>query len=238
MRIRVDLQGQPGLFIQFNYNHILSSIIYNKIYDLDYAAEMHMKHGFKFFTFSQFIIPKRKQIKEGFKSIDGHLHFFISSPDETLINNLIRGLNRHPDLTFQGQHLKIHKVSLVPKPYIKDKMYFKTLSPIIVRTKKNGKIWDLAPSDKLFHEGIKRNLLKKYKEFTGNKDVDGNINIDFDVDRTIRKRIKIPKPNGTTFNRAYMTSFMMEADHALLRFAYDCGVGEKNSMGFGMVMVI
>jgi len=27
----------------------------------------------------------------------------------------------------------------------------------------------------------------------------------------------------------------MEADPQLVKFAYDCGLGEKNSMGFGMV---
>ncbi|MGI6465612.1 MAG: CRISPR-associated endoribonuclease Cas6 [Methanobacterium sp.] len=30
----------------------------------------------------------------------------------------------------------------------------------------------------------------------------------------------------------------MKADPRLVEFAYDCGLGEKNSMGFGMVEMI
>jgi len=30
----------------------------------------------------------------------------------------------------------------------------------------------------------------------------------------------------------------MKADPRLIEFAYDCGLGEKNSMGFGMVEII
>nr|WP_279383582.1 CRISPR-associated endoribonuclease Cas6 [Methanobacterium formicicum] len=32
--------------------------------------------------------------------------------------------------------------------------------------------------------------------------------------------------------------FEIEADKRLLEFAYDCGLGERNSMGFGMVMAL
>ena len=42
--------------------------------------------------------------------------------------------------------------------------------------------------------------------------------------------------NGTqTYHRAYLMHFEMEADDRLVKFAYDSGIGEKNSMGFGMV---
>ena len=32
-----------------------------------------------------------------------------------------------------------------------------------------------------------------------------------------------------------MMEFEIEADPRLIQFAYDCGLGERNSMGFGMV---
>lgn len=32
--------------------------------------------------------------------------------------------------------------------------------------------------------------------------------------------------------------FEIEADNRLLKFAYDVGLGERNSMGFGMVMAL
>ena len=53
-----------------------------------------------------------------------------------------------------------------------------------------------------------------------------------------RKRITIPKGPNTTYHRAYMMDLILEGDTDLIKFAYDVGVGEKNSMGFGMLRYI
>ncbi|KAF5064115.1 CRISPR associated protein Cas6 [anaerobic digester metagenome] len=50
-----------------------------------------------------------------------------------------------------------------------------------------------------------------------------------------RKRITIDKNGTPTYHRAYLMYFEIEADERLVKFVYDCGLGEKNSMGFGMV---
>ena len=42
MRLKIDLKSENENFmIPFNYNHILSSIIYNKIADLDAEIQYH-----------------------------------------------------------------------------------------------------------------------------------------------------------------------------------------------------
>lgn len=38
-----------------------------------------------------------------------------------------------------------------------------------------------------------------------------------------------------TFNRAYIVNLTIKADPDLIDFAYGVGLGEKNSMGFGMI---
>ena len=50
-----------------------------------------------------------------------------------------------------------------------------------------------------------------------------------------RKRISINKGSQTTYHRAYMMDLILEGDIELIEFAYDVGLGEKNSIGFGMV---
>jgi len=55
-----------------------------------------------------------------------------------------------------------------------------------------------------------------------------------DMKTAKRRRIEIKGD----FHRGYMMEFEMEADVRLIRFAYDCGLGERNSMGFGMVETI
>ena len=54
MRLKINLSStKANYLIPFNYNHILSAIIYRKIADLDLAAKLHFSKDFKFFTFSQ-----------------------------------------------------------------------------------------------------------------------------------------------------------------------------------------
>ena len=53
-----------------------------------------------------------------------------------------------------------------------------------------------------------------------------------------RKRITVFKDGIRIFNRGYMMDLILEGDVDLLKFAYDCGLGEKNSMGFGLIDLV
>ena len=232
------------LFLTFNSinnNHILSAIIYNKIADLNFANELHSSKSFKFFTFFQIYIPKRRIVKDGIIAKDGVISFYISSPNDFLIKSLVDGFLEDLEISFQNQKLTIQKIEALKTPEFSSKNEFKTLAPIIVRTKKeiDGelKIWDLAPSDKFF-KSLENNLIKKYIKFNNLTKTDKKINIYSDMNFVKRKRISINKGNATTYHRAYMMDLILEGDLDLIEFAYDVGISEKNSMGFGMVKLL
>lgn len=241
MRLEIILKGKNNFKVPFNYNHILSAIIYNKIADLNFANELHSSKSFKFFTFSQIYIPKRRIVKDGIIAKDGVISFYISSPNDFLIKSLVDGFLEDLEISFQNQKLTIQKIEALKTPEFSSKNEFKTLAPIIVRTKKeiDGelKIWDLAPSDKFF-KSLENNLIKKYIKFNNLTKTDKKINIYSDMNFVKRKRISINKGNVTTHHRAYMMDLILEGDLDLIEFAYDVGIGEKNSMGFGMVKLL
>ena len=241
MRLEIILKGKNNFKVPFNYNHILSAIIYNKIADLNFANELHSSKSFKFFTFSQIYIPKRRVVKDGIIAKDGVISFYISSPNDFLIKSLVDGFLEDLEISFQNQKLTIQKIEALKTPEFSSKSEFKTLAPIIVRTKKeiDGelKIWDLAPSDKFF-KSLENNLIKKYIKFNNLTKTDKKINIYSDMNFVKRKRISINKDNATTHHRAYMMDLILEGDLDLIEFAYDVGIGEKNSMGFGMVKLL
>jgi len=239
MRLKIDLYSHNKNFlIPYNYNSILSAIIYRKIADLDLASTLHSSKDFKFFTFSQIFIPRRKRVNSGFISKDGKLHFYISSPNDNLIKSLVEGHLEDTEINFKGRKLLVEQITLLEKPKFKKKMKMKTLSPIIARIKReiDGKlrIWDLGPADERFYESVQKNLINKYIKFYGDFDGDRYVKITPDMKSTKRRRIEV-KGN---YHRAFMMNFEIEADERLLEFAYDCGLGEKNSMGFGMVETI
>lgn len=241
MRLEIILKGKNNFKVPFNYNHILSAIIYNKIADLNFANELHSSKSFKFFTFSQIYIPKRRIVKDGIIAKNGVISFYISSPNDFLIKSLVDGFLEDSEISFQNQKLTIQKIEALKTPEFSSKSEFKTLAPIIVRTKKeiDGelKIWDLAPSDKFF-KSLENNLIKKYIKFNNLTKTDKKINIYSDMNFVKRKRISINKGNATTHHRAYMMDLILEGDRDLIEFAYDVGIGEKNSMGFGMVKLL
>lgn len=236
MRLKISLTS-PGsnYLIPYNYNHILSAIIYRKISDLDLAAKLHFSKDFKFFTFSQIYVPDFKLTKRGVLSRDGKLEFYVSSPNDELIKSLVEGHLENSGVDFKGHKLLVEQIELLKKPVFKESMTMKTMSPIMARIKREVdgklKIWDLGPGDERFYESIQKNLINKYISFYGDFDGERWVRIRPDMKSAKRRRIDI-KGN---FHRGFMMNFEIEADLRLLEFAYDCGLGEKNSMGFGMI---
>ena len=238
-RLKISLASSNcNYLIPYNYNHILSAIIYRKIADLDLAAKLHFSKDFKFFTFSQIYVPQLKITKNGIISKNGKLEFYISSPNDHLIKSLVEGHLENTEVNFKGNKLLVEQIELLKKPLFKENMKMKTISPVITQIKReiDGKlkIWDLGPGDERFYESIQKNLIKKYISFYDKFDGERWVQIKPNMKSTKRRRIKIKGD----FHRGYMMNFDIEANTRLLEFAYDCGLGEKNRMGFGMIETI
>lgn len=241
MRLKINLKAKNNFKVPFNYNHIVSSIIYNKIMDLDLAHKLHTSNTFKFFNFSQLNIPKRKIVKDGIISRNGVINFYLSSPNDLLIKNIVNGFVDNLEIKFQNETLLVEKIEALRIPDFKERSEFITLSPINIRDTQeiDGKLKrvDLSPSDKFF-KGIETNLIKKYCKFNDLETTAKEINVYSEMANVKRKRITIPKGPNTTYHRAYMMDLILEGDFDLIKFAYDVGLGEKNSMGFGMIKYI
>lgn len=241
MRLKIHLQAKNNFKVPFNYNHIVSSLIYNKIIDLDLAQKLHSSNTFKFFNFSQLNIPKRRIAEDGIIARNGVINFYLSSPNDSLIKNIVNGFVDDLVVKFRNESLNVTKIEALRNPDFSKKSEFKTLSPIIIRDTQeiDGKLKrvDLAPSDKFFR-GIESNLIKKYCKFNELESTDKVINVYSEMANVKRKRITIPKGPNTTYHRAYMMDLIVEGDLDLIEFAYDVGLGEKNSMGFGMIKYI
>ncbi len=238
MRLKITLSsGSTNYLIPYNYNHILSAIIYKKIADLDLAAKLHFSKDYKFFTFSQIYVPQFKLTKKGVLSRDGKLEFYISSPNDDLIKSLVEGHLENSEVNFKGDKLLVEQIELLKQPLFNEYMKMKTISPVMARIKREVdgklKIWDLGPGDERFYESVQKNLINKYIKFYGDFDGDRWVKIRPNMESAKRRRIDI-KGN---FHRGFMMNFEIEADQRLVEFAYDCGLGEKNSMGFGMVEI-
>jgi CRISPR-associated endoribonuclease Cas6 len=253
--------------IPINYQYPISSIIYNIISSAskNYADWLHNK-GYidekgkphKLFVFSNLII-KDKVIVNGnsLKILKfSPAELYISSPMfEDFVQNFIFGLFQNQsfniyDKNYSGE-LMVEQVETLHLPEFKTKMKFRMLSPVIASTMKEykGKLqqYYYRPNDEDLSESIRKGLIKKY-ELINHRTLE-NPELKFSLDEKyieskggyekISKLTSINKNNESQHIKvkSFIAPFTFEGNPELIRTAYECGIGEKNSIGFGMIEV-
>ena len=242
MRIRLAIRCKPGTFLPFNYNAFANAMILEKIKfaDSEYAQEIHDSRGFKFFTFSNIQISQRKVDKErgGLVILSDTVSLFLSSPRERFIKAFLSGILSRPRIILGSAEFELEGAMALAQPgFLTGRAVFRTMTPIVASTMREmgGKLrtWDLMPHDTQFYNNIRNNMLSKYKELYGKLLEDTTMRIK--VIKQLRpKRIRVKNE----FHVGCMMVFEASGSRELLELAYECGIGERNSMGFGMVEVI
>jgi len=240
MRINLVFHYDGSYPIPFNRNYAISSWIYRCInfYNREYSEILHFDRDIKLFVFSDLYIPKYRVSKEGIFTSENDVSFYLSSPRSEFISNLVKGLLNDIDkntLTLRNALLKIKSIETLRSIEFADSTLFKALSPIVTSTFKEGKIYYLSPDKEKFYENLKTNLRKKYLMVHG-KQYKKEINIEPIYEkfpRKIKYSIEIKKGHVIGFK----IPLKIIASNKLLETAYECGIGEKNSQGFGMLDV-
>lgn len=246
-----------------NYNYPVSSAIYNllKFGSSEFATFLHnigyknAGKSYKLFTYAlrldKFIINSNT-----IKLLEPTCQLIISSPlIEKFIKNFIIG-------TFQKQKIEIvesgiktvfniEQIEALPEPQINSKEKFVMLSPIILSTKvkNNDRLeqYYFRYNDPIneINRVLNGNLINKY-EVINNKNYTGNgVKITWDENyiqnmekrkKRITKKVTIRKYDDLKIDLiANQLPFAIEGDTELIKVGYDCGFGEKNSLGFGLV---
>ncbi len=212
-------------------------MIYNTLIDVDSKyKEMHDSKEYKFFTFSRLEVPRRKALRNGLAILCNDTYLWVSSPDAILIHTLAGVFASKEAVKVAGLGFAVAGVAS-PGVYMpQEEETFRTLSPIVIRTaietEDGVKRWDLSPADDEFVPRLLENLYRKYEMFSGHAPTGRIESIEVAHDK--QQRIKILD----TYHRAHLMSITLKGDPELIKFAYDCGLGEKNSMGFGMLQCV
>ncbi len=265
MRLKLSCQFVSSSTVLFNYSYQLQNVIYSFIRNSspEFSAFLHNtgfveeNRPFKLFTFSKLFFEDGYLGDEGFTNVSS-FHLMFSTPIQKNYEHLVLGIfaNQNFTIHFSKKHsvkALISSVESLAEPSFDPEMRFVCLSPIAVSTGK--KIGDrvvqhyldyMIPEErKQFVKNLRNNLLKKYKlihkkDFEGNPDFDLSFDVDYIMKRkgSIRKNIKFKrdKESGRYTHIIGMEApFTVKADPELINIGYQCGFGEKNSAGFGMV---
>ena len=268
MRIKLTLiPKEKKCAIPINYQYPLSAAIYKILYSAssEYADFLHEKgyisekgKPLKLFTFSYLSIPN-VSFKNNMLLMFGAppCTLFVSSPlIEEFIQNFVVGLFTNQGITIGNNQtvgrFTISQVESIATPEFSESENFKCLSPFVLSTMKmkNGKLMPhyYRPDDPALAEAIRQNLIQKYQ--TVFKKLPENQNLNFQLDKNyverkgglgkITKLITIKESNEQeqTKIKAIFAPFHLSGSSELMKIAWEAGIGNLCSQGFGCIDLV
>lgn len=265
MRLKLTLRQQRLVErIPLNYSYHMAATIYSTLTKSsdEYATTLHdrgyapegSRQKFKYFTFSNLQVPVRTIENGEIVSRSRQVTFYLSSPKEEFLQHLILGLFAEGPLRIDNALFGKECIEKLPEPEWSESMTFSMLSPLAVsvyrdpsagmNTKEYLRYDDSRLSDMLSH-----NLQAKYRGLFGCEPPENGIpfSVKFEEEylkrvrekgRSVEKLITIKDSNGReTRVKAIQCPLTVTGNPELIKVGYECGFGENNSMGFGMVKV-
>lgn len=250
MRIKILADVGNGITLPINYNYQLAAVVYRFLAESDpeYADFLHnegyaaAEKRFKLFTFSQ-LMAERRRITGDKIHFSSTLTWYISSPVERFLSHFADTLLTEGSLSIGQHRLRIRDVTVPRIPRFQTEMRFRCLSPIVMTTVRehNGKqaAHYCLPDDPAFSQLIRQNLIRKHEAIHGRVPHDDTLTFGFD-EHYIRKRqgrvTRLVDYKGIKI-RGVLCPCRVSGSVALIQTGYECGFGDKNSAGFGMVEV-
>ena len=171
------------------------------------------------------------------------LTWFVSSPVEQFLSHFADTLLTEGRLSLGGHQLKIMDVTIPRVPRFRSEMQFRCLSPIVMSAVRqhNGqrRTHYCLPDDPELSKLICQNLLRKHEAIHGRTPRDDALSFRFDEAYIRRKQGRVTRLvdfKGIKI-RGILCPFHVSGSPALIQVGYECGFGDKNSAGFGMVGV-
>ena len=131
----------------------------------------------------------------------------------------------------------VREIQVLPPLDYHPDMTFRTLSPVCISLRnERGHMDYLSPTDPRYELGILTGLLDRYNTIHGHP-FGGTPNCHLQLlsePKSALVRIKAYTPNETRV-RGYRYLFKIDLPEELMQIAYESGLGEKGSMGFGMI---
>ncbi|HHV26926.1 MAG TPA: CRISPR-associated endoribonuclease Cas6 [Tissierellia bacterium] len=234
-----------NLKLPIHYNHMLQGFIYKNIFDDDFREFLHEKgfeidgRNFKLFSFSQLKGEYFYNRKEKTITFKDRVKLTVSSPVDDFNNEFLKSCLFSTNLQLNHQPIVVQEIDIDENKEKLNKVLIQTLSPITVYStvQLNGRKRTIyyTPEDSLFSKYIKENIIKKAKIIYG-EDFKKS---DFKIEAVSRDKVS---ENLIYFKKFIVKGwsglFKIEGDEKLINTALDCGLGAKNSQGFGCIKLL
>lgn len=244
MQLVLTFKNEGDLHIPIHYNHLIQGLIYNNIKPglaefLHKQGFMYEKRSFKLFTFSR-LLGKARLHKESRSLIfqKGIIKLIISSPLERFCRELSNSVLLSNQLLIDREVMNVDTITFEDPQPDKEEMLVSTYSSVVTYStfkKMEGGTYTcyFEPETNEFVQQIQENLRKKYYVLYG-KDIDAS---KVKIHRISKSKQRVVKYKGFVI-KGYDCRFKVQGPRELLKIALDCGLGSKNSQGFGCIGLI
>lgn len=250
MRLLLKLESTKNCIYDHKYFHKLQGFVYNLLKETDYKV-LHDKKDYKFFCFSN-IFPIG-DIKEG-----DNRNLLISSPDKVLIKfleeKLNEQINKQKTINIGEMQFNLKEISKI-NVKLKKSCRIISATPIVIRIpeknydeyqipnefrKKRYVYWRPEFCFEAFLKQLEENLFKKYNYFYKSEinpfPVFEQLKFKKQVCNHVIIEGKEYKIIGSIWE--FNFNFLNPKQKKILEFGIECGLGERNSLGFGFINVI
>jgi len=243
MRIKINFSGNSEFIsIPIDYSHYLQSFIYSNLPEsiskfIHNEGFMTDNKKFRLFTFSN-IFSNYYKVEGKYIKYKNNAYFYFSCPIKDIVEIFANSIFSKTDkkLRIFNTDININSIDVIRTPQIvNEPIIIKTLSPITIKKtiydndKKKEK--NILPDDKDFINLILSNLSSKHKVLT-NKDLSVN-----DIELKVLKYKKTLKKYKNNIIDSIKGLLLMKTDQEIFNTMYHCGLGSRNSQGFGMIEV-
>lgn len=237
----------PSITIPIGYHHQVQGLIYKLLRcggeeDLhDEGADFGLRQ-YKLFTFSSLrggkIFPGSKSIR-----FEHTAYLDVRSVRTEFCDALIAGLESGCDMDLFGHPLSIQSVKSTQPVIADSRLRIKMLSPLTIhKTEEQGYTNYLTPLDLSFAEAMNANFARKYDAFTGQEpmsDIQIKVRAIGAQDRYLtRYKRGMTSKEKDIYITGWRGEYELRGAPEYLNFLYYCGLGARNSDGFGMFEII
>lgn len=253
--LSINKSNLNGRKLPLNYQYELSAVIYHILASAneEFAEWLHengfrLETGkqFKLFTFSRLnpekfrILRQSNQLELLSDKVEWRITFLPDRSTQKFVEGLFQKRvfevgNKQSVVQFQ-----VDSIEMLPSPEFTDTMTFETLSPISVSQRlEDGR--DAYPQTaeefsnaSWVRERLLQNLLDKFEAFYGTA-YEGERFFDIMTltePKSALVTIKAGTPQETKV-RGFLCRLALHCPAELMRIAYESGLGEGNSQGFG-----
>lgn len=241
MRLLAKLTPRSEFAYDNTTNHKLQGRIYSDLQEHGLDEYIHNKDGPRLFTFT-LPFPHR-----GGEPGDER-YMMVAAHNDDIITAIADSMHNNPELNIGNMPFTIQEVHTFDTR-VSERGVIESSSPVFVKingerarntfnidTEYDEVHWKPEHGTEVFFERIRENLQRKYRLAHGDEPPEPPYFTNYSLDRTVGKPVEFPEHDYQYVLSRWKFEYELDSKQhrELLNLALNTGIGNLNSMGFGM----